>query len=125
MKSVFTESKLYSGVGDILYLFQHCALKTSNEAVVEGIGNIVNMHADRRRGLSSDAYEREAFIHYNGPPLCKADGLIKEVLDIHFDEGKPWHFTKGSRGAQSVSAGSKSAVLTRHHGEPSKLPCMV
>ena len=57
-----------------------------NEAVVEGMGSIVNMHADGRRGLSAEAYVQEAFIHHvNGPMIDKAeDGLVKEALDLYF-----------------------------------------
>ena len=121
MKSVFTDRKLHSDIGDILYLFQHCALKTRNEVVVEGIGSIVNMHADGRRGLSANGYEKEAFIHYNGPPLAKADGIIRGALDIHF-EGKKWHFEKDSYEAQRRFLGSVSQVIERHKDNLGKLP---
>lgn len=41
---------------NILWLFEHCALKIRNEAVVEGMGSIVNLHAyPPRRHLSSAA----------------------------------------------------------------------
>ena len=66
-----------------------------NEAVVEGMGSIVNLHADGRRGLNAQAYVQEAFIHVNGPMIDKADGLVTEALDIHFGD-KPWHFTQRS-----------------------------
>ena len=52
---------------------------------------MVNIHADSRRGLSADKYSMEAFIHWNGPTLPAADGVVKSALDIYF-EGKPWHF---------------------------------
>ena len=123
MKSLYMDSDLHAGLGDIMYVFEHCALKTRNEAVVEGIGSIVNMHADGRRGLSAEAYEKEAFIHFNGPPLPKADGIIKEALDIHF-EGKPWHFKKDSAEALAKFSGTQSLVLNRHKQETCKLPCM-
>lgn len=124
MKPLFTDKKLYEGLGDILFLFQHCALKTRNEAVVEGMGSIVSMHADPRRGLSAEAYEKEAFIHYNGPTLSSADGrarIIKEALDIHFIKGTS-HFTKESDRALSKSTGSTSKVIQRHKEMKSKLP---
>ena len=124
MKSLYKDSRLHADLCDIMYLFEHCALKTRNEAVVEGIGSIVNMHADGRRGLEAGAYEKEAFIHFNGPPLVQADAIIKEALDLHF-EGKPWHFKKESPEALATYMGQLSKVLERHKGEKCGLPCMV
>jgi hypothetical protein len=120
---LFTQKELSNNLGDVLYVFPACALKTRNEAVVEGIGSVVNMHASSRRGMSAEMYEHEAFIHFNGPPLARADGLIKAALNDHFD-GKPWHFNHtsvaGQRSTNSMQGGSK--VLRRHKGDVGKLP---
>jgi hypothetical protein len=118
MKSVFACKELYAGLGDVLCVFQACALKTRNEAVVEGIDGVVNMHANSRRGLSAEMYEHEAFIHFNGPPLARATGIIRDALNEHF-EGKDWHVTHTSLGGQR---NVNSMVMRRHKAEPGKLP---
>ena len=123
MKSLFTDSGLYTGLGGVLSVFDQCALKICNEAVVEGMGSIVNMHADRRRGLSAQKYASESFVHYNGPPLPKADGIIKAALDIHFG-GKPWHFTQTSREGQRSAFSLEGQVMRRHSATPCKLAFM-
>ena len=51
MQTLFTETALNKNLQDILYLFNHCVLKTSCEAVVEGMGNIGDMHAAAGRLL--------------------------------------------------------------------------
>jgi hypothetical protein len=119
--SLFTDSALYTGLGGVLSVFDQCALKICNEAVVEGMGSIVNMHADRRRGLSAQKYaSEESFVHYNGPPLPKADGIIKAALDIHFG-GKPWLFTQTSREGQRSAFSLEGQVMRRHSATPCKL----
>ena len=45
----FTHTALTAGFGDLLYLYQHMALKGACEAVVEGHGSILAMHANPRR----------------------------------------------------------------------------
>ena len=121
MKSLFTDPALYAGLGDILWVFEQCALKTCNEAVVEGMGSIVTLHADSRRGLNAEAIEKEAFIHFNGPPLARADGLIKEALDLHF-KGKDWHFTQVSVNGQKSPFSVESQVMRRLKATRPKLP---
>jgi hypothetical protein len=125
MAALFTDPKLYDGLGDILYAFEQCVLKIRNEAVVEGMGSIVNtMHADPRRGLSADAYVKEAFIHVNGPMIDKADGLVKEALDIHFGD-KPWHFTQRSAvGMRKSPFSIQSEVISRLKAMVGALPFM-
>jgi hypothetical protein len=123
MAAIFTDGKLYDGLGDILYVFEQCVLKIRNEAVVEGMGSIVNLHANGRRGLSADAYVQEAFIHVNGPMIDKADGLVKEALDIHFKD-KPWHFTQRSACGLGSAYSVESEVMGRLKAMKSKLPFM-
>ena len=42
--------ELSKGLGQIVYLLQHCALKSKNEACVEGYGSIIERHASKLRG---------------------------------------------------------------------------
>ena len=37
-------------------------------------------------------YANEARLVWNGPLLHEADAFLTECLNIHFGEGKPWHF---------------------------------
>jgi len=123
MAALFTDGALSDGLGDILYAFEQCALKIRNEAVVEGMGSIVNLHADGRRGLNAQAYVQEAFIHVNGPMIDKADGLVTEALDIHFGN-KPWHFTQRSPMGLNGAFTIESEVISRLKAMKSKLPFM-
>ena len=43
------------------------------------MGNIVDQHAVAARHSSVEYYMMEAFIHWNGPKLHDADGIIKEA----------------------------------------------
>ena len=121
MKGVFTKPALRDGIGDILYLFTHCVLKTANEAVVEGMGSIVDRHADPRRGLSPDNYTKEAMIHFNGPLLHEADQLLSDALDRNF-KGNKWHFHQTSAAGQAGHFSIMSKVMHRLSQERSKLP---
>ena len=89
--------------------------------VVEGMGSVVQMHADGRRGLDVEKYSAEAFIDMNGPTLPRADGIIAAALDRHFGS-KPWHFSHTSHAGLHGTFTLTSKVLQRLKGEPSKLP---
>ena len=66
---------------------------------------------------------QEAFIHVNGPMVDKADGLIKEALDLNFGN-KPWHFTQRSLGGVRSEYSLESEVISRLKEMKSKLPFM-
>lgn len=60
-------------------------MKTHAEGVVESMGSYVEMHADKRRGrMDISDFGVEALIHWNGPPLAKADKLGEASLDRVF-----------------------------------------
>ncbi len=92
MKDLLTNPEFYSDVHDWVFLFQHCALKTQNEAVVESQGSCVDKHAAGQRHLTQEALVMETFVHWNGPAAQHSDALLKDALDHHFN-GKKWHFT--------------------------------
>jgi hypothetical protein len=50
MLSVSSQSPLF------LWVYNHCLLKTSNEAVVEGMCKVVGKQADKGRGLGFGRY---------------------------------------------------------------------
>ena len=67
----------------------------------------------------------EAFIHWNGPALAKADGLLSDALSKYFGN-KEWHFNKTSKLGQTSSAqlGFTSETLRDLRNEESKFAFM-
>jgi hypothetical protein len=122
-KALFTDSKLYGGAADWLYLYNHCALKSMNEAVVESMGSVLDAHAVGKRGLSMEKYVAEAIIHWNGPCTGQCNGFLSRALDVHF-KGEPWHFTSQDK-QQRYRKFAVSEVLDRLAKEESKLPFLV
>ena len=59
-----------------------CVVKTHAEGVVESMGNYVEIHSDKRRGRMDIG--KEALIHWNGPPLARANRLGEAALDRIF-----------------------------------------
>jgi hypothetical protein len=54
------------------------ALKTRCEAVVEGMGGVLDIHADKRRHLPMNKSLAEAMIHWNGPLSHDGGRLLKK-----------------------------------------------
>ena len=60
-------------------------IKTRAKGVVESMGNYVELHADKRRGMMDISdIGVEAMIHWIGPPLAWADKLGEASLDRVF-----------------------------------------
>ena len=55
------------------------------------MGNLVEMHYEKRRGLGVEDAGRETFIDWNGPPVHLVDALGEKTLNRVFEGGK-WHF---------------------------------
>ena len=51
-----------------LYLYQHCATKTQNEAVVEGMGGTWDRSATPARHPAMNSSVEEAVVSWNAPP---------------------------------------------------------
>jgi len=126
MKELFTSEMLYVDIQDWMFLFEVCAAHTSNEAVVESMGNIIDQHVSPRRGLSPENYSREAFIHWNGPLLHRADAFLTASLNIHFKGNGPrdWNFLNNTQRADKLRFKHVSKVVDRVRSERSKLPFM-
>jgi len=117
-KGVWTMSSLSSQSPSILWVCNHCLLKTTNEAVVKGMCKVVGKQANKGKGLGfvryvmrefyygcrcifmfSDSlscfrarrYANEARISWNDPLQHEVDDFLKKSLDHHFMGGK-WHF---------------------------------
>ena len=65
---------------------------THAEGVVETMGNLVEIHGDKRRDQMDIG---KALRDWNGPLLAKADRLGKEALDRHFGKRR-WNFISRS-----------------------------
>ena len=98
----YKEPSLYLGLEEFLALFLRCMVKTHAEGCAESMGNLVDMHCDKRRGrMDLEDVGREAAIHWNCPPLAKADGLGTRSLDHLFGQGK-WKFLTNLNQADST-----------------------
>ena len=98
MKDLMTDSNLYDGVGEWILLFQHCALKVVNEAIVEGMGSVLDRHcAGGRhlpiercvaRGVCSLVWATVTLVRgfFNG---CAEAVLWPEEVEFYF-EGRAW-----------------------------------
>ena len=77
-----------------LHLFNHCILKSRCEAVVEGMGCVLDKHADSQRHLKIEKYTMEAMIHWNGPAAHECENFLTLALNEHFEGDSSWgkHF---------------------------------
>ena len=75
---------LFSGIEKFLAIFTKCAVKTHAEGVAESMGNYVDIHSEKRRGLDVSVVGQEAYIHWNGPPVHLADSIGVSSLDSYF-----------------------------------------
>ena len=98
-----------------LHIFLQCITKTHAEGVAESMGNVLDMHCDKRRGIDISPLGTEAKIHWNGPPLQLTQSLGEAVLDVHFGGRNKWHFvTRQSR--------KDSTVIQKLKMDSAKLP---
>ena len=66
------------------------------------MGNILDMHCNKRRGLDASDAGVEAKIHWNGPPIHLSQSLSEAALDHHFGGRKKWHFVTRQDKKESV-----------------------
>ena len=96
------EEDLYTGIEDFLHFILRCATKTHAEGVAESMGNYVEMHSDKRRGLDIGDVGLEARIHWNGPSLNRATRFGESALDRHFGGRRRWHFVTKNNKLESL-----------------------
>jgi hypothetical protein len=111
---ILRQPRFYRDAGCILWLYQHFALNGANEAVNEGMSIMFDIHAEGRRHLSQSKSKQETCIHWNGPPPCNAEPVLRASLDRHFGSNT-WHFRLTSVRGQAAQAerGGLSIVLKR------------
>lgn len=96
------EGDLFGGIQNFLHFFLRCATKTHAEGVAESMGNLVEIHSEKKRGLDISAIGKEAKIHWNGPPIHHSQVLGEAVLDRHFGGRNRWHFITQQNKKDSV-----------------------
>ena len=124
MRVIFMEERFHKDCHDWLYIFNHCVLKTVNEAVVEGMGSIVDKHADPKRGLSQDRYVKESIIDWNSPQTHECEGFLCAALNKHF-KGEDWNFSSSDKRHGRYQVHTDSAVIDRLKKIESKKPFLV
>ena len=108
------KEELFSGIEQFLHLLLRCLLKTHAETVAESMGNLVDLHCEKRRGLGIEDVGRETFIDWNGPPVHHVESLGIKTLNRHF-KGTKWHFV-------TVANKSDSEVTKKLKSKQPKLP---
>ena len=63
-----------------LHLLLRCVLKKHAETVAESMGNLMDMHCEKRCGLGVENVVKETFIDWNGPRVHIADNIGIKVF---------------------------------------------
>ena len=74
------EESLYMGIELFLSIFIKCSVKTHAEGVAESMGNYVDIHSEKRRGLDVAVVGQEAYIHWNGPGVHLGRAVLTVTL---------------------------------------------
>ena len=87
------------------------------------MGMAVDVHADPGRHLSSEKYVAEAVVDRNGPPLARADPMVKAALDFWFKfhnkrGGGAWRFKQ----VQQRYFRATSIAVDNEESKRAKLP---
>ena len=113
------------GCEDFLYLFQHCATKTSCEAVVEGMGSVWDESATERRHVGFESGVHDAVVAYSAPAphLPEADQFITRALNTYFEGGPDkWNFKNEDARFRNVVFSGGSKVIAKLGKAKSRLP---
>ena len=116
MRSVGTEPRFYEGCGDFWHLFKHMACKTSNEAVVEGMGSQWDLCTSPTRHLAFETGVKEAVICYNGPPPYRPEAkpFLHRALNTYFEGGpEKWNFEHEDKRFRGIVWAGGSKVIDR------------
>ena len=128
IKAVWHSSmELGIGCKDLLYLMEHCILKTSCEAVVESFCSIIARHGSANRHCDQSVYTKEAYVAANGPAIGHAAPFIAACNDRIFagNKARGWHFVTRLFGAMRRVQGESSKTLDRLAiREKTRLPFM-
>ena len=128
-KVILTKKYFYEGLGDYIYMYQHCALKICNEAVVEGMCSVVSKHADGAMSLTFTHLAMESMIDYNKPVAANGDKLLTEALNLLFSQknyahGGGWRFFRTDSNKHRLVSTVVSPMIDRIKKEESSLHIM-
>ena len=129
MRSVFTMPRFYSGCHGYLHLFAHCALKTMNEAVVEGMGGVWDRAAEAGRHLSFEASVEEAVLAWSAPQPyhVEAVSFINDSLVKLFGDDWPQRFHHVNERVEQLNPWTQAGgmVVSRLKRDKRRLPAAV
>ena len=74
------ESDLFEDIRSFLHIYFRCLLKTHAETVAESMGNLIELHSEKWRGLGVEDAGKETFIDWNGPLFILWTNLVKKLL---------------------------------------------
>ena len=131
MKSVFTLPRFYLGCEGYLHLWLHCALKTMNESVVEGMGGVWDRSSPDARHCSFEASAKEAVVAWTAPWPYHPSALpfINHALN-HLFGTKDWasHFMHINQRVDQANpwtmSGGKVVGRTQREGKGKLLASM-
>ena len=115
---------------DYLYIYNHCALKICNEAVVKGMCSVVGKHDASGRSLTFRPLAMESIIDYNKPSTSRSNALLKQALDIYFTNKNyatnscAWRFFMTDTNRHRLPTSVVSPMINRLKNENIGLPIM-
>ena len=92
------------------------ACKTSNEAVVEGMGSECNLCTSPTRHLAFETGVKEAVVCYNGPPPYRPEAkpFLHRALNTYFEGGpEKWNFEHEDKRFRGIVWAGGSKVIDR------------
>ena len=79
------------------------------------MGNYVEMHAEKKRGLDINDVGVESFVHWNGPLVANATPLLEASQDRRFKGRRSWRFVTNPNNLKSKTV---SRLKTQSSGVP-------
>ena len=90
-------------------------MKTHVEGNAESLGNYMDIHGVKRRAIMDiESLGREAFIHWNDPPLLLVDNLGRMAQDRYFNYNS-WNFITHLNRSESTVIKRMKTVESRYH----------
>lgn len=83
-KVVMTLGEYVKLAPSFFFMYQHCVLKISGEAVIESMCKLVARHVVGGRGLDFRKYGMESIVCWNAPNMHEADIFLTQVLNHYF-----------------------------------------
>ena len=116
-----SQSKAYEVAPNAIHLYQMCALKIMNEAVIEGMCKTVAKHAGGKRGLHLERYKYESIIAH----ISSSSGFMNASMQRYGATNKSdmLRFVSTDKNQRALTT-FVSKVVDRHVGAKSRLEFM-